>query len=62
MNWFTNLMSNQFFVVGLSSWAFAQVLKTIIHAAVYKRWSGSGCLATAECRADILLLLPLWQP
>ena len=37
MNWFTNLMSNQFFIVGLSSWALAQVLKTIIHAAVYKK-------------------------
>lgn len=37
MNWFTNLMSNQFFVVGLSSWALAQVLKTLIHAAIYKK-------------------------
>ena len=37
MDWFFELISNQFFVVGLSSWALAQVLKTIIHAAIYKK-------------------------
>ena len=37
MDWFYNLISNQFFVVGLSSWALAQVLKTVIHAAIYKK-------------------------
>lgn len=37
MNWFFDLISNQFFIVGLSSWALAQVLKTIIHAAIYKK-------------------------
>ena len=37
MNWFFNLISNQFFIVGLSSWALAQVLKTVIHAAIYKK-------------------------
>ena len=37
MNWFTSLMSNQFFIVGLSSWALAQVLKTIIHALINKK-------------------------
>lgn len=37
MKWFFDLLSNQFFIVGLSSWAFAQVLKTIIHAALYKK-------------------------
>ena len=37
MNWFFALISNQFFVVGLSSWAFAQILKTFIHAAIYKK-------------------------
>ena len=38
MDWFFDLISNQFFVVGLSSWALAQVLKTIIHAAIYKKF------------------------
>ena len=38
MNWFFELISNQFFVVGLSSWALAQVLKTIIHVALYKKF------------------------
>lgn len=37
MNWFFALISNKFFIVGLSSWATAQVLKTIIHAAIYKK-------------------------
>ena len=37
MNWFFELLSNEFFIIGLSSWAFAQVLKTIIHAAIYKK-------------------------
>lgn len=37
MNWFFNLISNEFFVIGLSSWALAQVLKTIIHAALNKK-------------------------
>lgn len=37
MNWFFDLISNRFFVVGLSSWALAQILKTIIHAAIYRK-------------------------
>ena len=37
MNWFFSLISNPFFVVGLSSWALAQVLKTIIHAGIYRK-------------------------
>ena len=37
MNWFFALISNKFFIVALSSWATAQVLKTIIHAAIYKK-------------------------
>lgn len=37
MNWFFELISNEFFVVGLSSWAVAQILKTFIHAAIYKK-------------------------
>ncbi len=37
MQWFFDLISNKFFIVGLSSWAIAQVLKTIIHAAIYKK-------------------------
>ena len=37
MHWFYELISNKFFIVGLSSWAFAQILKTIIHAAIYRK-------------------------
>lgn len=37
MQWFFDLISNKFFIVGLSSWAIAQVLKTIIHTAIYKK-------------------------
>ena len=37
MEWFFELISNKFLIVGVSSWAIAQVLKTIIHAAIYKK-------------------------
>ena len=37
MDWFFDLISNQFLIVGVSSWAVAQVLKVIIHAAIYKK-------------------------
>ena len=37
MGWFFELISNQFLMAGISSWAIAQVLKTVIHAAVYKK-------------------------
>ena len=37
MEWFFDLISNQFLIVGVSSWAIAQVLKVIIHAAIYKK-------------------------
>ena len=30
--WFRDLISNQFLLTGISSWLWAQVLKTIIHA------------------------------
>ncbi len=37
MNWLFDLISNQFLIAGISSWAVAQVLKVFIHAAVYKK-------------------------
>ncbi len=37
MDWFVDLISNQFLMVGIASWAVAQVLKVFIHAAVYKK-------------------------
>lgn len=37
MNWFYEMISNQFLMVGIASWAVAQILKVIIHAAVYKK-------------------------
>lgn len=37
MNWFFDLMSNRILLTGILSWAIAQVLKTIIHAVVYKK-------------------------
>ncbi len=38
MNWFIDLISNPFFLTGLSSWAIAQVLKVIIYAIVNKKF------------------------
>ena len=37
MNWFQKLLSNPFLLIGLSSWFWAQLIKTIIHAIVTKK-------------------------
>ena len=37
MNWFQELLSNGFLLVALSSWFWAQLIKTIIHAIVTKK-------------------------
>ena len=39
MKWFSDLISNPYFVIGLTSWAVAQVLKVIINACLTKQWS-----------------------
>jgi len=39
MKWFSELISNPYFVIGLTSWAVAQVLKVIINACLTKQWS-----------------------
>ncbi len=38
MNWFYDLIENPFLITGISSWLIAQVLKTIIHAIINKRF------------------------
>lgn len=38
MEWFFNLISNKFLIVGVSSWAVAQILKVFIHAAIYRKF------------------------
>jgi acid phosphatase family membrane protein YuiD len=37
MDWFFDLIQNPFLITSISSWAIAQVLKTIIHWCVYKK-------------------------
>ena len=37
MNWLQELLSNGFLLVALSSWFWAQLIKTILHAIVTKR-------------------------
>jgi len=37
MNWLQDLITNPFLITGVSSWFFAQVIKTIIHAIVNKK-------------------------
>ena len=37
MNWIQDLCSNPFLMAGLAAWFIAQVLKTVIHFAVYKK-------------------------
>ena len=36
--WFRDLISNQFLLTGVSSWLWAQIIKTIIHALVTHRF------------------------
>ena len=38
MTWASNLFSNPFLLIPLSSWAIAQVLKVFINAAVTRTW------------------------
>ena len=54
MNWFQKLLSNPFLLIGLSSWFWAQLIKTIIHAIVTKsidftRLIGDGGMPRANC-------------
>lgn len=37
MDWLIKMFTNPVVVTGLSSWAFAQLLKTIIHLFIYKK-------------------------
>ena len=37
MEWLIELIQNPFLLTSISSWAIAQILKTIIHYAVYKK-------------------------
>ena len=37
MDWILELIANPFLLTGLTSWFFAQVLKTIIHAVINKK-------------------------
>ncbi len=37
MQWLYDLLSNEYLIVGVSSWLVAQVLKTIIHAIVNRK-------------------------
>ena len=37
MDWLKDLFSNPFLLTGLGSWLVAQVLKTILHFAIYKK-------------------------
>ena len=37
MNWLIELLTNKFLITSVSSWAVAQILKTIIHFAMYKK-------------------------
>ncbi len=38
MHWLFELVTNPFFITGLSSWFLAQAAKTVIHAIVTKKW------------------------
>lgn len=38
MNWLWDLLKNPLLVTAVSSWLIAQVIKTVIHATIYKKW------------------------
>ena len=38
MDWLLDLLTNRFLITGVSSWAVAQVLKTVIHFIIYKKF------------------------
>ena len=38
MDWLLDLVTNRFLITGVSSWAVAQVLKTVIHFIIYKKF------------------------
>ena len=38
MDWLYDLITNKFFITGITAWAVAQVLKVIIHTIVYKKF------------------------
>lgn len=38
MDWLLELITNRFLITGVSSWAVAQVLKTVIHYFIYKKF------------------------
>ena len=38
MNWLWDLLKNPLLITAVSSWLIAQVIKTIIHAIIYKKW------------------------
>lgn len=38
MDWLLDLITNRFFIVSVSSWFSAQLLKTVIHAIENKKW------------------------
>lgn len=53
MDWLYDLVTNPFLVIGISSWFVSQVLKTIIHVIVnkkfdYKRFFGDGGMPSAH--------------
>lgn len=37
MDWLEQLLTNPFLITGVTSWFFAQVLKTVIHIFIYKK-------------------------
>ena len=37
MDWLLDLITNRFLITGLSAWAVAQLLKTVIHYFIYKK-------------------------
>ena len=67
MNWLMDLIGNPFLIAGISAWAVAQVVKTIIHAIINKKivWermvgdggmpSGHSATVTAMCVMSALV-------
>ena len=56
MNWFQELLSNPFLLIGLSSWFWAQLIKTIIHAIVTKSIDFTRLIGAVNKKRHVLSL------
>ena len=53
MNWFSELIHNPFLVIPVLSWLCAQVLKTVIHSVINRKFDITRLSVMEACHRDI---------